>query len=70
MREPSTLLLLLFRTAYLYIIIIYAACAALGFPVAWIGVIATAIVALGSEISFVMKFEEEYIEEKEMRYIV
>jgi hypothetical protein len=70
MREPSTLLLLLFRTAYLYTIIIYAACAALGFPIAWIGVTATVIVALGSEIAFLMNAKDDLTEEKELRYIV
>lgn len=70
MREPSTLLLLLFRTAYLYTIIIYAACAALGFPAAWIGVTATVIVAFGSEIAFMINSREEFNEEKEMRYMV
>lgn len=70
MREPSTLLLLLFRTAYLYTIIIYVACAALGFPVAWIGVTATMIVAFGSEIAFVMNAKEDFNEEKELRYMV
>lgn len=70
MREPSTLLLLLFRTAYLYTVIIYIACAFLGFPVAWIGVIATVMVAIGSEMAFVMNARKYLNEEKELRYIV
>jgi hypothetical protein len=70
MREPSILLLLLFRTAYLYTIIIYVACALLGFPVAWIGVTATVMVAFGSEIAFVMNAKEEFNEEKKLRYMV
>lgn len=70
MREPSTLLLLLFRTAYLYTIIIYVACALLGFPIAWIGVTATVMVALGSEVAFVMNASRDLNEEKELRYMV
>lgn len=70
MRESSTLFLLLFRTAYLYTIIIYVACAVLGFSVAWIGVTATMMVALGSEIAFVMNAKDDLNEEKELRYMV
>ncbi|KAH6638486.1 hypothetical protein C7974DRAFT_423341 [Boeremia exigua] len=45
MRAPSPLLLLLFRTAYLYTMIIYAACAFLGFPGALFGVAAALLLA-------------------------
>ena len=70
MREPSTLLLLLFRTAYLYILIIYAACMALGFNGALVGLIATTIVAVGSEVAFILNIREEMDREKELRYMV
>lgn len=70
MREPSTLLLLLFRTAYLYIMIIYAACAALGFTGSVIGFAATAVLAVGSEIAFIQNARDETTDEKELRYMV
>lgn len=63
-------MLLLFRTAYLYIMIIYSACAALGFRGALVGLAATGIVALGSEISFVIDERERIEDEKELRYMV
>lgn len=70
MREPSTLLLLLFRTAYLYTIIIYAACAALGFSGSLVGLTAAAILAVGAEVSFMLTARDELGEEKEVRYMV
>ena len=70
MREPSTLLLLLFRTAYLYIFIIYAACMAFGFDGALIGLIATTMIAVGSEVAFVHNIHEEVDGDKELRYMV
>lgn len=70
MREPSTLLLLLFRTAYLYTLIIYAACMVLGFNGALIGLIATTILAVGSEVAFVYNAWDETNGEKELRHIV
>ncbi|KAJ4983172.1 hypothetical protein SVAN01_11315 [Stagonosporopsis vannaccii] len=70
MREPNTLMLLLFRTAYLYTMIIYAACAALGFPGSHIGLAAAIALAVSAELAFVCNIKEEIIEEKELRYMV
>ena len=63
-------MLLLFRTAYLYTMIIYTACAVLGFNGASIGLVATATLAVGSEISFMYNEKEETNDEKELRYVV
>lgn len=77
MQEPSPLMLLLIRTAYLYIITIYSAFTALGFAGAAIGLAATLALAVGSEVVFMCSerasgevggLGEE--KEKEMRYVV
>ena len=70
MGEPSTLLLLLFRTAYLYTMIIYSACLALHFTGALIGLGATTLLAVGSEIAFVYSKTEKSNNEKDLRYVV
>jgi hypothetical protein len=69
-REPSPLLLLLFRTAYLYTMIIYTACATLGFTGSLIALAATAVLAIGSEIAFVYGTRDEMTDEKALRYMV
>lgn len=72
-RPSSPLLILLFRIAYAYITIIYAACTTLGFPGAVVGLAATAVVAAGSEIAFLYTYgstTESVVDEKEMRYLV
>jgi hypothetical protein len=59
--SPDSLLLLLFRTAYLSMAFGFAAFTYLGFARlgTGIGLIATIIVALGSEISFIYERRDE-----------
>lgn len=63
-------MLLLFRIAYLHTMIIYAACASLGFPGSYIGLAATAILAVGAEVELIRTRREEPRDEKEMRHMV
>jgi hypothetical protein len=70
MRERSPLLLLLFRIAYSYTLIIYSACAALGFTGSLISLAATVVLAIGSEIAFVYNEREDEAMEKEPRHMV
>lgn len=70
MRGHSTLMLMLFRTAYLYIMTLYTACALLGFPGSVVGLAATAILALSVETRPLWAAKNANIDEKELRYIV
>lgn len=70
MREHSALLLVLFRTAYIHTMIIYSACLALHISGALVGLAATTLLAIGSEISFVYRKTEGPRYGKELRYMV
>lgn len=70
MRKPSSLMMLLFRTTYLYTIIIYTACAVLGFPGSMVALAATGVIAVSAEVAFVWNAKEEASDSKELRYMV
>lgn len=70
MREQSPLLLLLFRTAYLYTMILYAACMALGFPGSLVGLAVTVGLAVCAETKLLWDTEKDARDGMEIRYMV
>lgn len=65
-------MLILFRVAYLYIAVLYGACAALGIPGSLCGLAATALLAVCAEAKFAFKSREGVLDEKEkeLRHII
>jgi hypothetical protein len=70
MQGQTTLMVLLFRMTYLYISVLYAACAALDVPGSVIGLAATAALAIGVETRPLWAKHEGFGDDKEPEYMV
>lgn len=70
MHGQTALMVLLFRMTYLYISVLYAACAALDVPGSVIGLAATAALAIGVETRPLWAKQEGFWDDKEPEYMV
>jgi hypothetical protein len=70
MHGRTALMVLLFRMTYLYISVLYAACAALEVPGSVIGLAATAVLAIVVETQPLWAKQEEIWDDKEPQYMV
>ena len=70
MQGRTVLMVLLFRMTYLYILVLYAACAALNVPGSVIGLAATAVLAIIVETRPLWTKQEEIWDDKEPKHMV